>query len=217
MVKTVQTLFVALLSFVAAEVTAADFCDVQGQNLIKDPTFSQQRPSGGLTHWLSLQHAGEPSYEHFTEKGVFTVTRVGPQPGFIFKQRVDLAPESGAKLAFYAELEFDLTASTSTFQAMRHGGGLAVTARSQKNGQGRVLMDASLLNTPRLGNLEWHPVQVVVALPEGTRSVEAGFRLEADGVLKVRNPKLQYVDESEKPCEVTPGANMFEVKKSGLR
>ena len=78
-------------------------------------------------------------------------------------------------------------------------------------------MDASMLNKPRLGKVEWHPVQVIVALPEETQSVEAGFRLEAEGVLKARNPRLQYVDESRKPCAETPGAQFFQAQKSGLR
>ena len=217
MIKKVATLFIPFV-LVASEVVAdIDFCSVEGENLIKDPQFSEQKAGGWLVHWISTQHAGEPSYERTIDGGELSVTKVGPQPGYIFKQRLDISGDHGKKLAFYAELAFDLHAAPATLRLMPPGGGLSLTARSAQNGQGKALMDASLLNEPRLGKMDWHPVQVVVELPKETRSIEVGFRLEADGVLKARNPRLQYVDESEKRCEITAGANMFEVKKSALR
>ncbi len=217
MINVIKNSAIALLATACNVAGENQLCEVKGENLIKDPYFSVQKDGGGLAHWLSTQHGGENSYKYSTENGEFTVERVGEQPGFLFRQRVDIVKSEENKLAFYAELEFDLSVSPATLRLSPPGGGLAFTAWSGKGGRGKPLLDASLLNEPKLGKLEWHPVQIVVSIPQETRSVEVGFRLEANGVLKARNPRLQIVDESVNTCAITPGANFFEVKKSTLR
>jgi hypothetical protein len=211
------TLLLLTLLLAACEPAAdANFCKVMGDNLIKNPGFSTQTTRGSLKHWTTAQHAGENSYQYNVDKGEVTIRKIGTQPWFVFKQRLDIPAPAGKKLAFYAELELDLQAPTRE-QAPPIGGGLFLTAKARTNGQGRVLMDASLLHEPRIGKVDWRPVQVVVELPAKTRSLIFGGMQRADGTLKIRNPKLQLVDESEQPCDITPGADLFKPHQSSLR
>jgi hypothetical protein len=211
------TLLLITLLLAACEPTAdTNFCKVTGDNLIKNPLFSAKTTRGSLKHWTTAQHAGENSYQYTVDNGELSISKIGTQPWFVFKQRMDTPTLAGKKLAFYAELKLDLR-SPAIEQAPPIGGGLSLTAKAGTNGQGKILMAATLLNEPRLGKVDWHPVQVVVELPAKTQSVILGGLQQADGSMKIRNPKLQRVDESRQPCEVTPGADLFKPQKSSLR
>lgn len=194
----------------------ANFCKVTGENLIKDPAFNTRTDRGNLKHWATAQHAGENSYQYDIDDGELSIRKIGTQPWFVFKQRMDIPAQAGKKLAFYAELELDLQEPVEE-HGFKVGGGLLLTAKARPNGQGKVLLDASLLHEPHLGKVDWRPVQVVVELPDKTRSLILGAMQRADGSLKIRNPKLQWVDESEQPCDITPGAVAFKQQKSSLR
>ncbi|MEH6589860.1 MAG: hypothetical protein V7746_06390 [Halioglobus sp.] len=211
------TLLLLTMVLAACEPAAdADFCKVMGDNLIKDPTFSTRTPRENLKHWTTAQHAGENSYQYNIDNGELNIRKIGTQPWFVFKQRMDISEQAGNKLAFSAELKLDLQAPAIE-HSFTAGGGLFLTAKARANGQGRVLMSASLLHEPRIGKVDWHPVQVVVELPDKTRSLVLGGTQQADGSFSIRNPKLQRVDESKQPCDITPGAELFKPQKSSLR
>jgi len=207
----------AVIIFSGCEQAAsASLCEYTGDNLIRDANFSQPGNGRRLEHWTSAQHAGENSYRTVIEDGVLTVEKIGTQPWFVFRQRIDTPGLAGKRLALNAELSLELS-SPARDRGLAEGGGLLLTARSRAGGKGKVLMSAPLLNEPRIGRVDWHSAQIVVQLPEKTRSVEVGFLLQADGTLQVRKPSLYQVDETAGPCNLTPGAVIPQVKKSSLR
>ncbi|MEH6582449.1 MAG: hypothetical protein V7754_10985 [Halioglobus sp.] len=192
---------IALFLAVATPIAQGDSCAVKGENFLLDPSFTERDDHGRLAHWRSLQHAGESSFEVTIENGELTIAKTGTQPWFMFRQSIKTEQLAGKKLAFDAELKFDLQppAVASMFTL---GGGLQLAAKPASSG--RPLLRSSLNHEPRLGKVDWHAVQVVVQLPRRTGLIELGFAHQADGVLQIRQPTFRLVDESEQPCEITP-------------
>lgn len=193
--------WITLVLAIGTPAAQADLCPVKGENFLLDPGFTGRNDLGYLTHWKSLQHAGENSFDVAIENGELTITKTGTQPWFMFRQSIKAEQLAGKKLAFEAELKFDLQppAVASMFTM---GGGLQLAAKPGSSG--RPLLRSSMNHEPRLGKVDWHAVQVIVQLPRRTSLIELGFAHQADGILQVRQPSFRLVDESDQPCEITP-------------
>lgn len=208
---------VFMLSCEADAVPQGDLCAVSGDNLLQNSHFEQRTADGGLTSWQRSQHAGDSSYDVNIEGGELTITKTGPQPWFLMRQKIKAKALTGKKLALTAELKLGLT-NPKIEQAFKVGGGLQIVARSS-DAKGRKILLRSLLNhEPRIGTTEWHNVQVIIEPPKGTASLEIGVLHQADGVMSIRNPSLKLVDESDRECALTSGVVIGKPKvKSGLR
>ena len=198
-------------------IAGSEFCELVEGNFLQDPTFSQRNPGGVLEYWGSTQHAGEPSFDVGFDNGELAINKTGTQPWFYFRQNVAAQELAGKKLALTAQLKFDLRPPKKP-QAIKVGGGIMMVARSSSL-QGRKLLLRSVLDhQPSVGKTDWHPVQVVVLLPAGTDRVDVGFLHQADGTLQVRDASFQLVDESSRPCAVSPNAILGVPRvSSGLR
>jgi hypothetical protein len=201
MYKLIAFVTTALFLNIGVSAVQAESCAMIGENFLLDPSFTERNDKGQLAHWKSLQHAGENSFERTIENAELTVTKIGTQPWFMFRQSIPADALADKKLAFNAELKFDLQppAMASMFTL---GGGLMLTAKPGPSG--RPLLRSRLNHEPRMGKHDWHPVQVVVQVPRRTRMIDLGFALQADGTLQVRQPSLRLVDESNQPCAITP-------------
>jgi hypothetical protein len=182
-----------------------NYCDLVDGNYLQNPNFSQSNPQGGQRFWGGGQHAGEESFELVFDDGELTISKIGTQPWMAFRQTVEATELAGKKMAMNAELRLDLR-QPERAQGFLVGGGLKIAARASAARGRKLLLRSVLDHQPRLGKTDWYPVQVVVQLPKKTSTVEVGFLHQADGTLQIRNPSFQLVDESVKPCEVSPNA-----------
>jgi len=196
---------------------AGKFCALVNGNYLLDAEFEQRGPDGGLQHWASSQHAGEPSFELEFAGGELTISKTGTQPWLYFRQNLAAEELAGKKLALNAELRLDLE-KPSVPQGFVAGGGVKIVARSSALKGSRLLLRSILDHQPLLGTTDWFPVQVVVRLPKKTGVIEVGVLHQADGTMQVRNLSLQLVDESAGRCKVSPNAIIgIPVKPAGLR
>jgi hypothetical protein len=185
--------------------TDSNFCELMDGNYLQDPGFNQRTSAGRLQFWGGRQHAGEDSFDLTFDDGELTIDKIGTQPWMSFRQTVEATELAGKKLAMNAELKLDLQQPRDSHPTVV-GGGLKIAARAGGSKGRKLLLRSNLDHQPRLGKTDWYPVQVVVQLPENTSTVEVGFLHQADGTLQIRNPSFQLVDESSRPCEVSPNA-----------
>ncbi|MFT4823641.1 MAG: hypothetical protein ACJASY_001833 [Halioglobus sp.] len=178
----------------------AKFCEVTGGNYLQNSDFSTKTASGGVKHWTATQHAGETSFEVNYDGVEVTIDKIGSQPWMMLKQRLRDTDLAGEKAAFTAEIKLDLQ-QPAIFHGFKKGGGLQLTAAPSSSS--RLLLKSTLDHTPHMGKTDWEKVQVVVKFPPKTSTVEVSFLHQADGVLQVRNPSLQLVDESGGKCKRT--------------
>jgi len=175
-------------------------CQPVGDNYLQDADFAMEQQNPRTNNaWITLQHAGEPSYTFTIDSGELTISKIGTQPWGIFKQQLRNTDLGGQRMAFTAELKLDLERPKG--QAFLTGGGLTLTAKS---GRKRILLNSKLNHEPRLGHTDWFPVEVIVDIPDNTQDIELGFILQADGMFEVRNPSFHRVDASSVACAVTP-------------
>lgn len=178
----------------------ADFCDLKGENYLKNADFSEKTSSGRVVNWTPVQHAGEPSFEVTYEGIEATIGKIGTQSWLMLKQRLRGTDLGGKKAAFTAEIKLDLH-EPAVLHGFKKGGGLQLTATSKSSA--RLLLKSTLDHTPRMGKTDWEKVQVVVKFPPKTGTVEVSFLHQADGVVQIRNPSLRLVDESKRKCKKT--------------
>ena len=198
--KHFKHLFLAGLFALSACNVQAEFCELKGENYLKNTDFSLKTSSGNTVDWTAIQHAGEPSFEVNYQGDEVTIRKTGTQPWMMLKQRFRTIDLGRKKVAFTAEIKLDLR-EPEILHAFKKGGGLQLTATSKSSA--RLLLKSTLDHTPRMGKTDWERVQVVVKLPPKTGVVEVSFLHQADGVLQVRKPSLRVVDESNGKCKRT--------------
>lgn len=189
-----------LLAGLGLPVSAAGVCPLTGPNLLQDTDFAIEAQNPQSTHWKRARHAGENNYQVDIANGELTITKTGPQDWFSYSQRVPLAELRGVKVAFTAELKFDMTPTAGMSSAMSNGG-LDIAVRS---GMGNIIWTSQRNHQPRLGKTDWQTVQVVFAIPRRAKVADLRFTHAADGTLQVRNPSFRRVDETGQSCPVTP-------------
>jgi hypothetical protein len=195
----------------------SDMCELVAGNLLQDPMFLKRKPPGVLEYWVGTQHAGEPSFELEFDSGELTINKTGTQPWFYFRQNVAVEELVGKKLALTVELKLDLKQPKRS-QGLTAGGGIKMVVRSSSLQGRKLLLRSTLDHEPHAGKTDWYPVQVVIKLPKRSSTLDVGFLHQADGTLQVRNPSLQLVDESRRPCAVSPNAILSVPRAtSGLR
>ncbi|MEH6611326.1 MAG: hypothetical protein V7696_18285 [Halioglobus sp.] len=206
-------IILSLISYGSA--AEGEFCEVMAENLLQDPIFVERNSAGHLKYWKSSQHAGEPSFEVVIDDGELTINKTGTQPWFYFRQNVAAKKLAGKKMALTAELKLNMQHPPTRSENFVRGNGLNIAARSQ----GRKLLLRSIMDHEiRSGKTDWYPVQVVFKVPGNSSTVDVGFAHQADGTFQVRNPSFQLVDESSKPCAISPNAILGVPRApSGLR
>ena len=173
-------LALASLTFFAALplAGAAELCKVKGPEYLQDPDFAIEAENKRSKHWTGVQHAGERSFVPTIETGVLRIEKVGTQPWYIYRQRMQPADMGGKRMVFSAELKLDLTQPERSGMD-RDGGGLQMTVRS-RNGD---TLYASFPHEPHIGETDWFPAQLVVKVPRNAALVEPAIRHQADGNL----------------------------------
>ncbi|MEM8563268.1 MAG: hypothetical protein AAGF57_13580 [Pseudomonadota bacterium] len=184
---------------------AATPCVLKAGNLLQNATFAQRREHGGIYHWSSTQHSGEPSFDLKIEDGEARIEKTGTQPWFYFRQRLDVTPIAGEIVALNVEMQLDLRVPEQG-QGFKVGGGVKMVARSAANKGRKLLLRSVLDHEPHIGEHDWQHYQIVIKLPEHSSALDVGFLMQADGLLQVRNPVLQLVDRSAGECELSPNA-----------
>lgn len=177
-----------------------DRCQLAGDNYLLDKDFTLEAADKRSRHWFGLQHGGEKSFTTSMAGGELTINKIGTQPWYLFRQRLQNTDLAGKKMALRAELKLDLRAPAS-LHGFKVGGGLYLLARSDR---GKIALRSIFNHEPHLGTLDWHEVQVIVQLPADTTTVEVGFLHQADGTLQVRKPAFHQVEGSPDACAVTP-------------
>lgn len=212
---TLAALTFALISY--CNTANSEQCEVVAGNYLKDPMFVQRNPTGVFQYWASSQHSGEPSFELEFHSGELTISKTGTQPWFYFRQNIAVEELVGKKLALTAELKLDMEEQQKR-QGFIVGGGIKMVARSGSLQGRKLLLRSTLDHEPHAGKTDWYPVQVVIELPKGSSTLDVGFLHQANGTLQVRNPSLQLVDESNRPCAISPNAVLGVPRAtSGLR
>ena len=189
----------ALLLAACGAPSDPDVCQLLGDNYLQDADFALEQNNSRSNTWITLQHAGEPSYKYTARNGELTISKIGTQPWGVFKQQLRNSDLGGERMAFSAELKLALDRPAQ--QAMLQGGGLTLTASS---GRRRVVLQSKMNHEPRLGHTDWLPVQVIVNIPGNAQNIDLGFILQADGMFQVRKPSFHRVDASSPACAVTP-------------
>lgn len=196
-------------------IAQSEFCEFMEENLLQDPIFVERNTAGHFKYWRSIQHAGEPSFEVAVDDGELTINKTGTEPWFYFSQNVAAEKLAGKKLALIAELKLNMDRPPTRFKHFVSGNGINIVARSQGR---KPLLRSIMDHDIRSGKTDWYPVQVVIKLPRNSDTVEVGFSYQASGTFQVRNPSFQLVDESSKPCAVSPNAILgIPRTSSGLR
>lgn len=189
----------AILVAACGAPTDPTICLPTGDNYLQDADFALEQQDPRSNAWITIQHAGEPSFEFTPVNGELTIRKIGTQPWGVFRQQLRNVELGGERMAFTAELKFDL--NTVDSRAYNAGGGLTLTARSGRN---RIVRQSTFNHEPRLGHTQWVPVQVIVDIPGNTQNIELGFMHQAEGTFQVRNPSFHRVDASSPACAVTP-------------
>jgi hypothetical protein len=194
----------ALSLVVFCEVTlGSTLCVLTGDNYIVNADFSERSRSGNAKHWTGIQHAGERSFERVIDGDELRITKIGTQPWFFLRQKVQAQQVllAGKKVAFSAEIKLDMQ-PPAIYMAFKMGGGLQLTVKSKSSS--RILLRSTLDHEPHMGSSDWQEVQVVVRLPKKAGVIDLDILHQADGEFSVRRPSLRLVDESEGPCKLTP-------------
>jgi len=163
-------------------------CSVSGGNLLQDVDFSLEAKNRRSKHWGQAQHVGEVSFQTDIDNGVLTITKIGKEPWFSYRQRLKSEEFAGQKMVFSADLKLDLVAP-EVDHSLGDGGWMRVVARSSTT---RPIMRSPLDHEPHIGKTDWQNVQVIVDMPAQTHSVDLSFLHHADGVMQVRNPFFGY-------------------------
>lgn len=186
---------------VICEATLGDtLCALSGDNYIVNPDFSERSRSGNAKHWGGIQHAGEKSFELAIDGEELTIRKVGTQPWFLLRQRLQGQQLAGKKVAFSAEIKLDMR-PPAIYMAFKMGGGLQLTVKSKSSN--KILLRSTLDHEPHIGTSDWQKVQVVVRIPKKAGTVELDVLHQADGELSIRRPSFRLIDESENKCKLT--------------
>lgn len=193
----------AIYLLVFCEATfGSTLCAVSGDNYIVNADFSERLRSGNAKYWAGIQHAGEISFKREIDGDELRIIKMGSQPWFFLRQKVQLQQLSlaGKKVAFSAEIKLDMQ-PPAIYNAFKVGGGLQLTVKSKSSN--KILLRSTLDHEPRMGKSDWQTVQVVVRLPKKSGAIDLDILHQADGELSVRRTSLRLVDESEHRCKVT--------------
>ena len=77
--KHFKHLFLAGLFALYACNVQAEFCELKGENYLKNTDFSLKTSSGNTVDWTAIQHAGEPSFEVNYQGDEVTIRKTGTQ------------------------------------------------------------------------------------------------------------------------------------------
>ncbi|MFT5133347.1 MAG: hypothetical protein ACI9SC_001818 [Gammaproteobacteria bacterium] len=191
----------ALLLASCVSIDSTELCLADGKNLIEDASFSSEAENNLSRLWSQSQHAGELSFNTKIQKGVLTISKVGTQPWFTYKQVLQAEKYAGQKIVFSADLKLDLDPPRVS-HGFGDGGGLMIVAKSANR---KLVLRSVLEHEPHIGKTDWQKVQVIVQLPENTRWLTLAFLHQADGIMQVRNPFFGTVAAEKKGCAVTGG------------
>jgi hypothetical protein len=180
-------------------VNNTELCVTDRENLIEDANFSLEEENNQSRLWVQSQHAGELSFTTNIQKGVLTISKIGTQPWFTYKQLVQAKKYAGQKMVFSADLKLDLDPPRLS-HGFGDGGGLMIVAKSANR---KLLLRSVLEHEPHIGKTDWQRVQVIVQLPKSTRRVTLAFLHQADGIMQVRNPFFGAVTPGTKDCPIT--------------
>lgn len=178
-----------------------ELCPPAGENLIEDADFALEAENNLSRLWGQSQHAGELSFDTNIHKGVLTISRIGSQPWFTYKQVLQVERYAGQKMVYSADLKLNLEPPRVS-HGFGDGGGLMIVAKSANR---KLLLRSVLEHEPHIGNTDWQRVQVIVQLPKNTRWVTLAFLHQADGTMQVRDPFFGPVAVDAKDCAVSGG------------
>lgn len=189
-----------LLGFAACgSASESDPCALEEGNYLRDADFALEAESSRSRHWTGKQHVGEKSFDVTVVDGVLTIERIGTQPWFLYRQRLDVTDLAGQRVAFTAWLRL-VEGGTERIRGVGQAGGLKLAAMSKGNAKFRVERRLAAVE-PRQ---KWQKLQIIAKLPQDTDTLELSFLHKSNGVLEVREPSLQRVHPSAEACVPTP-------------
>jgi hypothetical protein len=159
-----------------------------------NPGFESERPGirGNPEGWISIQHAGPPSYTFKLDPGVrhtgaqsLRIDNVGPEPfGSIFQQ-FPAAPLRGRTVRLSAWLKTRDAAGSFT------GGGAVLTLQAMQSGA--TLAHNHMTQAPIKGTSDWSRHEIVLAIPAAADQVEVGAMLHGPGTLWLDDVELDVL------------------------
>ena len=173
-------------------------CQLAEENHLEDADFSLEAASSRSKFWTGIQHGGEKSFAVGIADAIVSIEKVGPQPWFLYRQRLKADALAGQKIAFSAEVRL---VGRAAAVAEREGplGGINLAVLPSGRPQLRLEQRLEVGRPPE----EWQPLQLIAQLRPNAEIVELSFLHESDGVLQVRNPSLRLVDPASAGCTVT--------------
>jgi hypothetical protein len=194
------TLVAPLLALGACgPVPDGDGCVVEEGNYLQDVDFALEAQSSRSRHWTGIQHTGEKSFAVAIGDGVLSIDKVGPEPWFLYRQRLPAQELAGERVVFSADLRL-LGRAAGGPERVGQAGGLKLAAASA--GRSGLRLEQRLADGEAAA--QWQPLRIIAEVPRYTDTLELSFFHESDGVLEVRSPALQVLNpDSAESCENT--------------
>ena len=176
-------------------------CLLAEENLLGDADFRLEAESRRSKFWTSIQHAGEKSFSVEIADAIVSIEKIGSQPWFLYRQRLQADDLAGQKIAFSAEVRLVGRAAVTAEPVGRPGG---IKLAVLRGGRSHLHLDQRL-KADRQPE-QWQQLQLIAQLPPDTETVQLSFLHESGGVLQVRKPSLRLVDPASAGCKVTASA-----------
>lgn len=179
LVASFACLVLAACSSWAEQSTGLSDCTVS-DNLMEDLQFTQL---GGM-QWQYVQHAGERSFTAIAEDGVLEISRTGPEPWMILRQRIEHGVLKGGRLIFSADVKGSI-GTEPQLHGFPHVAGLWLQSGD------RAVDSVVAEHLPNQGYWDWQRIEIQT--PTSTRHSFsfAGFAHQAYGTVWIKNPVLR--------------------------
>jgi len=177
---------------------SASVAAAEGAGLLQNPEFVDLGKGPEQAVWSTGQHALGGSYEFTVEQGVLSIRRTGAEPWGMVAQDLSVDALAGKRLRLSMDLAADLDDS---WGAPIQPSGLVVKVTGYGPNDPPMMGERILLaqvSEPGIaaGQHDWQTHSLEFEVPSGHHvSLRAGVQLTSGGVLRVRNPRLELLDD----------------------